>query len=219
MKKNLLFLTVLSFLCFLSFFFFSRYVRNRVLKDFDFAATVKIQEKIDTSSRLRTAAFIANIMEGSTFLASPEVSVIAVLLITGFAFRKLKWRAFAIPILFALLVAGEVYGKTVVEHPSPPFSFIKNPHTMFPPEYINDQYSYPSGHAARAIFIALVIGSGFVVRGKKKIIVWSLLGVYVGLVSVSRIYLGHHWMSDVIGGWLLGSGLGVLTAVGKPRIM
>jgi membrane-associated phospholipid phosphatase len=46
---------------------------------------------------------------------------------------------------------------------------------------------------------------------RKKLWVGAGLGIYVGLVAIGRIYLGHHWLSDVIGGVLLGGGLGVLT--------
>jgi len=32
-----------------------------------------------------------------------------------------------------------------------------------------------------------------------------VLGFLVGIIGISRIYVGDHWASDVIGGYLLGS--------------
>jgi membrane-associated phospholipid phosphatase len=213
------------------FYIFSREVKRGVLKTTDFATTVKIQEKIDTSSRLRLASIVGDVMEGSTFFASPEVSVVAVLLLTAFAVVDIKRKKFRlsgliIPILFGLLILGEIYGKNVVHHPSPPFFMIKNPTTIFPKYYINDQYSYPSGHAARSIFLGLVFLSLVFqhvpqwIQSKKRVaLLGVLVGFYILIVSVSRIYLGHHWLSDIIGGGLLGASMGLLTmAIISPII-
>jgi len=104
-------------------------------------------------------------------------------------------------------VLGEVYGKNVVHHPAPPFFMIKNPTTIFPSNYINEQYSYPSGHTARAIFLSIV---AFALVKRKRIRYAIGLGIFVAIVAVGRIYLGHHWLSDIIGGGLLGGSMGII---------
>ena len=228
MKKNVLFF-LLSTCLFLFFTIFSWSVKKGAFRNADFAFTVKVQETIDKSPRLRLSSFVGDVMEGSTFFASPEVSVIAVLVLTIAAFFSLrcidtsKWgvwksllKAGIILLMFLFLVLAEIYGKTVVHHPAPPFFMIKNPTSIFPKYYINDEFSYPSGHAARAVFISIIFSyllfhTSYLKRKKRiAIIVLFSLG-YVGLVSVSRIYLGHHWLSDIIGGLALGSGLASLT--------
>ena len=68
---------------------------------------------------------------------------------------------------------------------------------------IADGFSFPSGHATAA-FSSLPI----VFRSFKKMKMYWL--TYVSLIAISRIYLGVHYLSDVIGGALLGLATGIL---------
>lgn len=67
--------------------------------------------------------------------------------------------------------------------------------------------SFPSGHsmlsAATYFTLAVLIASLEPKRGTKRM-VFGLAALLVLAVGVSRIYLGVHWPSDVLGGWSLG---------------
>lgn len=61
-----------------------------------------------------------------------------------------------------------------------------------------DPHSFPSGHAARAFMIAVLatgLGSGWLV-----LVLW----IWAPLVSVARVAMGVHYVSDVLGGLVLG---------------
>ena len=70
-----------------------------------------------------------------------------------------------------------------------------------------ERFSFPSGHAASSIvlygFLAVLIA-----RGRLPSVKWAaaLTAVLlIGTVSFSRLYLGAHWMSDVLGSLTLGT--------------
>jgi undecaprenyl-diphosphatase len=70
-------------------------------------------------------------------------------------------------------------------------------------EYRGGQYGFVSGHATNSFAIAVFFGLFFLKRNKKWILVALL--VWAALVAVSRLYLGVHYPSDLIGGAILGS--------------
>jgi undecaprenyl-diphosphatase len=86
-------------------------------------------------------------------------------------------------------------------------SFLKQTFRRQRPEtYIPEQlysHSFPSGHAYMAVLTFGLIG-WFVFRGFE-----SVTGLYLAifgplLIGVSRVYLGAHYPSDVVVGWMLG---------------
>jgi membrane-associated phospholipid phosphatase len=67
--------------------------------------------------------------------------------------------------------------------------------------------SFPSGHALNAIVITgiLVYSILMVVHTRRAVWVTVIVGgSYAIAIGLSRVYLGHHWLSDVVGAWLLG---------------
>ena len=71
-------------------------------------------------------------------------------------------------------------------------------------------WSFPSGHTTSIIVVFLIAAFGLdkIIKNRLlKIFSISMCGLVIFLVSLSRIYLGVHWLSDVLGGWLLAGGV------------
>ena len=72
--------------------------------------------------------------------------------------------------------------------------------TLLPP----DQFSFPSGHTITAFCVAITLGSFFPMF-------FPALLFFALSIAASRILLGMHFLSDVVVGALLGSGLALVS--------
>ena len=75
--------------------------------------------------------------------------------------------------------------------------------------------SYPSGHSsgiATLVTVLLVLAWPLLAPPARR--AWLALGVaLVLLVGLTRMWLGVHYLSDVVGGWALGLGWTLLVAL------
>ena len=69
-------------------------------------------------------------------------------------------------------------------------------------------YSYPSGHAVFFTWLAFMLAAAVTPRLHPRLrgVAWALAGCLVVVACLGRIWIGVHWPSDVLGGFLLGLG-------------
>ncbi len=76
-------------------------------------------------------------------------------------------------------------------------------------------YSFPSGHtmnAAALIGIAVYLAVVYGLR-RYAYLLGSLAALFVLVMGASRIYMAHHWLSDVVVGLLIGAGWAAIVAI------
>ncbi len=76
-----------------------------------------------------------------------------------------------------------------------------------------DPHSFPSGHAARAFMLAVLVTG----LGPSWLI--PILWIWAPLVALSRVAMGVHYLSDIVGGLILGLLAGLLMLQLLPWIM
>jgi membrane-associated phospholipid phosphatase len=148
-------------------------------------------------------------------LANPVVTLIMRIV----SYILYDWKAAALTALGAILIywrigrreAALLAGSTLlslfsnllkilIERPRPTSDLV---HVL-----VNEpDYSFPSSHACLSMLlygILIYILRRRLKPGLLQTVISGLLAFLIGVTGVARVYLGAHWYSDVIGGYLYG---------------
>ena len=173
-----------------------------IFDSFDMSVFTFFGEQIQNATMNIVAEFI-------TFFGGSEFVIPMAVLGLVLSFFK-KTRKFGMSVLFAVLVGTlltNLVMKPLFARPRPYVYYADNPLFMswyeFAGAHIESDKSFPSGHTTAAFEIGVAL---FLVLNKKYS--W-IFPVFSALVGLSRIYLMVHYVTDVLGGVLVGTFAGI----------
>jgi len=155
--------------------------------------------KADDPSLPIGPAWMESVLLDLTALGSPTVLALVVLAVTGFLLLQTRyWTALFVMVTVA---SGEVVSsamKQLFSRPRP---------TVVP--HLREAFStsFPSGHAMTSAIVYLTLGAMMmrVSEGRlTKLYCFALALLLTMVAGISRVFLGVHYPTDVIAGWIIG---------------
>ena len=155
--------------------------------------------KADDPGRPIGPAWLENSMLDVTAIGGPTVLGLVVVSVVGFLLLQTRYHTAIVVLVTA--ASGEFANmalKNVFLRPRP---------TVVP--HLRDvvSTSFPSGHAMESAIIYLTLGAMLMRLAERRITKVYCMGMAVFVtvaVGISRVYLGVHYPTDVIAGWMFG---------------
>jgi membrane-associated phospholipid phosphatase len=150
---------------------------------------------------LRSPVFSAfmNVISWPGFL--PQCFIVSVLIVLTLYILGFRWESVAAVFATLLPPLSNMIVKEIIQRPRPTTDLVHVFSTL-------DSYSFPSGHVMFYVgffgFLWFLVYT-LLKRSWLRTTLLVFIGIFIVLVGTSRIYLGQHWASDVLGAYLLGS--------------
>lgn len=138
---------------------------------------------------------------GYTHIGGPVgMPILAILIMVILAIRRRSWSpVILLPAAAFGSLLMTVAGKDAIGRLRPPLELAVPPYESSP--------SFPSGHSLNALVIAGVVAYLLVLRQHRKrsrALTIALAVLFAVTMGLSRVFLGHHWLTDVLVAWTLG---------------
>ena len=173
------------------------------------------QPVLDAAVASRTPASEEWVTRFTDLGGTVGMPLIAVAVVVVLAVRRRSW----LPVvLMGIAAAGSVVitvlGKDLAARVRPPQALAVPPYET--------SASFPSGHTLNAT-VVLGVAAYLVMLGRKhlrsRLLVGSVVVVFVVAMGLSRVWLGHHWLTDVMAGWLVGlAWLGTVVTAHRVKV-
>lgn len=172
----ILFITIMIFVIIKNDLYIDEYVYSLIFK-------------LKSSDMTNIIKIITNI--GGTII------IVVVTMLSLFIFRNKKINICIILNLLGIFILNNVLIKNIIARDRPTgINIIEE-----------NGYSFPSGHTAISTVVygyLIYLIYNYVSNKKLKYVLISILSIIILIVGLTRIYLGVHYTSDVLGGYLLG---------------
>ncbi len=154
------------------------------------------------------------VMIALTFLASSLATIFVIGVTSCVLFIRKQWRTAVVMLGGLVATQAFTYVAKILFHRDRPLEVLR--------AVAEDSFSFPSGHATSAAFVAGILVYLFIRSGKrssKEGFCAVLLGLlFIVAIDFSRLYLGVHYLTDVVAGNMVGI-LGVLVTVGVLKTL
>ena len=142
---------------------------------------------------------LSEVMRAISAAGSTAVLAVVATVVAGWlAWRRLWPRAVLVGVTTAGAGLLVPLLKNLVDRPRPPVADRL---------IVETSWSYPSGHALGAtsvIGVLTIVVVASVSRRAARAAATALGVLLIAAIGISRVYLGVHWPSDVLAGWLVG---------------
>jgi undecaprenyl-diphosphatase len=147
-----------------------------------------------TPQNVAVAQFITNL---GGVIGLTVITLVIVVIMT------LRWRSRTPLLLLAIGTAGSLLmtavGKELVGRARPPVADAVPPYET--------SLSFPSGHALNNTVVACLVA--YLLLLHLSSLLWRIVSIALAVVwfvtiGLTRVFLGYHWLTDVMAGWLLG---------------
>ena len=186
LKENFIYMILLILLIFSFIMLFSSSFYNNI-------------ETID----LKIFKIISNIINDKLtfiyklFTILGDLYIPIILIVCIFIFNRNKWYFYILSASYFTSAIVTYISKLLVSRQRPLVALIDIPNS----------FSFPSGHTLTSMVFYLILCYLLTIKSslKIKIVSFILMGLVVLSIAFSRIYLGVHYFSDVMGGLIIGT--------------